>query len=77
MELSIGRPLAHDRLLEINREHQAKLEVELANLRELILDPFAGSAIRLRAAKDPDRKSIGRDLQERYCNSPRVGSARA
>lgn len=34
---------------------------------ELIVDPFAGSATTLRAAKDLDRKSIGWELQVNYC----------
>ena len=34
---------------------------------ELVLDPFAGTGTTLRAAKDEGRKSIGVELEERYC----------
>ncbi len=56
------------------REHPTQKPVELmvwcigfcAEAR-LILDPFMGSGTTLRAAKDLNRKAIGIEIEERYC----------
>ena len=51
-------------------EKPLKLMIELISdfsLEGLILDPFMGSGTTLRAAKDLNRKAIGIELEEKYC----------
>lgn len=41
--------------------------IEQAGETSLILDPYMGSGTTLRAAKDLQRKAIGIEIEERYC----------
>jgi len=38
-----------------------------ASSRDVIIDPFVGSGVTLRAAKDLNRKCIGIEIEEKYC----------
>ena len=58
-----------------NREHPTQKPLRLmqelvelfTNIGEIILDPFMGSGTTLLAAKNLARKSIGIEIEEKYC----------
>jgi site-specific DNA-methyltransferase (adenine-specific)/modification methylase len=58
---------------QTRRRHPTEKPVELMRWciqqcpAGVVLDPFMGSGTTLRAAKDLGRKSIGVELEERYC----------
>jgi len=59
---------------DIGRKHPTQKPISLMKWclgffpdAQTILDPFMGSGTTLRAAKDLNRKAIGVELEERYC----------
>ena len=74
-KLNAGCIASPERILEQpngKAAHPCQMPMSLANLFLLkldgtILDPFMGSGTTLRAAKDLNRKAIGIEIEEKYC----------
>lgn len=67
---SPGLGVHHKKRLHPNEKPlslMTKLVTGLAQLGDVICDPFMGSGTTLRAAKDLGQKAIGIEIEERYC----------
>ena len=66
---SVAAQMTNDVLNEHPSQKPIRLFKKLLSLddAQTILDPFMGSGTTLRAAKDLNRKAIGIEIEERYC----------
>jgi len=70
---SIGSPLCARWVKDVYTGHPSQKPTQLITKllsetkHNLILDPFMGSGTTLRAAKDLNRKAIGIEIEEKYC----------